>query len=71
MPKFCPKISRKKYAHNIFQEKTKMRALCSHVIFGKVFGRPIWPFWFLDISRNVQNRFVKIQFEKNMKNMKL
>ena len=37
-----------------------MRALCSQVVFSG-FPRPDWRSWFLDISRNVQNRVLNFK----------
>jgi hypothetical protein len=57
------KKSLKKYADNIFPEKTEMRALWSQVKKAGFFADPNGPFgkW---TFINVQNRFVKIRFEK-------
>ena len=54
----------KNYAHNIFCEFLKMRALWSEVVFFRVFRQAIWPFQILDIFRNVQNAFLNFKPKK-------
>jgi hypothetical protein len=54
MPKHSAQKSRKKYAHNIFRKKTKMRALWSQVKKARFFQRPDGTFgkWtFLKMSK--------------------
>jgi len=47
-----------------FKKKRKGEHISHKSKFGKVFGRAGRPFSKMDIFKNVQNRFVKIQFEK-------
>jgi hypothetical protein len=67
MPKYFCKKSQKKYAHNIFHKKTKMRAYQSQVQIWQGFWPGRTALFKNGHFKNVQNRFVKIQFEKNKK----
>jgi hypothetical protein len=66
MPKPSTKKPEKVMLTTFFQKKPKGEHISHKSDFGKVFGRSGRPFSKMDILKNVQNRFVKIRFEKKI-----